>query len=75
MKVLILAILLVTAYSQITPSPAGTVYIPPYAAANNAWDALQSLGKGCCSNCTKICGFAIKISNTSSYLTDMGSYL
>jgi hypothetical protein len=81
MRVLILAFLFIaSAYSQIGParppaSPAGTVYIPPFTAANNAWNALQSLGKGCCSNCSKICGFAIKVSNTNSYLTDMGTYL
>jgi hypothetical protein len=49
-------------------------YTSPFGSANNAWNALQNLGGGCCGNCNKICGFAIKIYGTNRYLTNMGSY-
>ncbi len=35
----------------------------------------KNLGGGCCSNCNKICGFAISIYNSSYYLTNMGQFL
>jgi hypothetical protein len=80
MKGLVLAFFFLAAIFCQTPpttkaSPAGTIYIPPYTAANSAWNALQSLGKSCCDNCKKICGLAIKVSGTNHYLTDIGTYL
>jgi hypothetical protein len=45
-----------------------------YDSANSAWKYLQDLEGGCCNNCNKICGFAIKIFNTNNYLTNMGTW-
>jgi hypothetical protein len=45
-----------------------------YESANNAWSSLQRLGGGCCDNCKKICGFAIKLHGTNRYLTNMGTW-
>lgn len=43
--------------------------------ANNAWSYLQNLGGSCCNNCTRFCGLAIKLANTSYYLTNKNSWL
>ncbi len=49
-------------------------YTSPFDNANNAWNYLQNLGGGCCGNCNKICGFAIKLAGTNNYLTNMGTW-
>lgn len=41
---------------------------------NNAWTYIQNIGGTCCNNCSKICGFGIKIYGTNYYLTNRGSY-
>jgi hypothetical protein len=46
-----------------------------YSDATNAWNYLQKIGGGCCNNCKKLCGFAIKLSGTNNYLTNQGSFL
>lgn len=42
--------------------------------ANNAWSYLQNLGGGCCNNCNKICGLAIKLYGTNYYLTKVSAW-